>query len=327
MKARVLVADDSATIQKVVELTLSRIGVQLVQARSADEALRRAKDQKPDLFLIDHAMPDRSGQELGATLRQDPQLKNIPMILMTSAVNPVDAGTVRRAGFADVVTKPFDSQTLIGKVKQFLAAPAHVEHEEEAPAAAATAVEEEEAFLLEPQEVAEEEVRLPAEVMERIAAEAAQEASAEGVPTYDLPMEDAAELPLGSPVHEGVEAVPAQEITDLGIGDRELAVEVERSVSRPRTEPGPVQRPPAPPSGREAYAPPAAPQALTVPPELVQTLAREVAERVATHMVRELRSELLERVDRLLWEVVPELAEQLLTQEIRRIRELVEGKQ
>jgi hypothetical protein len=68
-------------------------------------------------------------------------------------------------------------------------------------------------------------------------------------------------------------------------------------------------------------------QTLAVPPELVQTLAHEVAERVATHMVRELRTELLERVDRLLWEVVPDLAEQLITQEIRRIRELVEGKQ
>jgi hypothetical protein len=60
---------------------------------------------------------------------------------------------------------------------------------------------------------------------------------------------------------------------------------------------------------------------------MVETLAREVAERVAAHIVRELRNDLLERVDRLLWEVVPDLAEQLLTQEIQRIRELVEGKQ
>ncbi|MGH7479495.1 MAG: hypothetical protein ACREJ8_07920, partial [Candidatus Methylomirabilales bacterium] len=60
---------------------------------------------------------------------------------------------------------------------------------------------------------------------------------------------------------------------------------------------------------------------------LVKTLAREVAERVATLLVRELRADLLDRVNKVLWEVVPDLAEQLISQELQRIRELVEGKQ
>jgi hypothetical protein len=60
---------------------------------------------------------------------------------------------------------------------------------------------------------------------------------------------------------------------------------------------------------------------------MVKTLAREVAERVATLLVRELRADLLDRVNKVLWEVVPDLAEQLISQELQRIRELVEGKQ
>jgi len=55
MGARILVADDSATIQKVVELTLARENVELVQARSGDEAMQKAREVKPDLMLIDHS--------------------------------------------------------------------------------------------------------------------------------------------------------------------------------------------------------------------------------------------------------------------------------
>ena len=82
MGARILVADDSATIQKVVEFTLSREDVELVQARSGDEAMQKAREVKPDLMLIDHSMPGQSGQELCGAIRQDPQLKDVPIILM-----------------------------------------------------------------------------------------------------------------------------------------------------------------------------------------------------------------------------------------------------
>ncbi|MGH7480221.1 MAG: response regulator, partial [Candidatus Methylomirabilales bacterium] len=195
MKARILVADDSATIQKVVELALSRVGVELVQARSAEEAMRKARDVKPDLMLIDHSMPDRSGQDLCATFRKDPKLKGVPIILMAGASSPVDAAAVQRVGASDVVTKPFDSQTLIGKVKQFLlgAVP-----QDEAGLKTERAAGPE-ALGVEPPEMFGEEIRLPADVM-------AQAPSDESVPTYELPVTEGEELALGKPVLEDAQS-------------------------------------------------------------------------------------------------------------------------
>lgn len=301
MKARILVADDSATIQKVVELALSRVGVELVQARSAEEAMRKARDVKPDLMLIDHSMPDRSGQDLCATFRKDPKLKGVPIILMAGASSPVDAAAVQRVGASDVVTKPFDSQTLIGKVKQFLlgAAP-----QDEAGLKTERAAGPE-ALGVEPPEMFGEEIRLPADVM-------AQAPSDESVPTYELPVTEGEELALGKPVLEDAQSVLTSGVRDLRFEDMAAAMGIQKPGARTRDE-----RP----------GEPAGPQTLTVPPELVKTLAREVAERVATLLVRELRADLLDRVNKVLWEVVPDLAEQLISQELQRIRELVEGKQ
>ena len=315
MKARILVADDSATIQKVVELALSRVGVELVQARSAEEAMRKARDVKPDLMLIDHSMPDRSGQDLCATFRKDPKLKGVPIILMAGASSPVDAAAVQRVGASDVVTKPFDSQTLIGKVKQFLLGAAPQDEADLKTERAAGP----EALGVEPPEMFGEEIRLPADVM-------AQAPSDESVPTYELPVTEGEELALGKPVLEDAQSLLTSGVRDLRFEDMAAAMGIQKPGARTRDErPGePAGRAQ---TGREAPAMPAGHQTLTVPPELVKTLAREVAERVATLLVRELRADLLDRVNKVLWEVVPDLAEQLISQELQRIRELVEGKQ
>jgi len=315
MKARVLVADDSATMQKTVELTLGRVGVELVQARSAEEAMRKAREMKPDLMLIDHSMPDRSGQDLCATFRKDPNLKGVPIILMAGASSPVDAAAVQRVGASDVVTKPFDSQTLIGKVKHLLRG-AGLQDE---AGLKTERVAEPEPLGVEPPEEMLGEVRLPADVM-------AQAPSDESIPTYDLPVAEGEELTLGKPVHEDVQSVPTSGVRDLRFEDMATAMGIQRPGARTRDERS-VELGGRAQAGREAPAMPVGSQTLAVPPELVKTLAREVAEQVATHMVRELRAELLDRVNKVLWEVVPDLAEQLISQELQRIRDLVEGKQ
>jgi CheY-like chemotaxis protein len=124
MGARILVADDSITIQKVVELTFSREDFVLVQARSGEEALRKAKEQRPDLVLLDLVMPDRNGYEVCAALRADPGLQSVPIILLAGTFEPFDKDKGLRAGANDFVTKPFESQALIGKVKHLLSAKA-----------------------------------------------------------------------------------------------------------------------------------------------------------------------------------------------------------
>ena len=120
MGARILVADDSVTIQKVVELTFSKEDFVLEQARSGDEAIRKAKESRPDLVLLDLVMPDMSGYDVCAALRTDPALRSVPIILLAGTFESFDPQRAAQAGANDFVTKPFESQTLVGKVKQLL---------------------------------------------------------------------------------------------------------------------------------------------------------------------------------------------------------------
>ncbi len=120
MAARILVADDSVTIQKVVELTFSKEDVVLIQARSGEEAIRKAREGRPDLVLLDLVMPDKSGYEVCTALRAEPTLSTIPIILLTGTFEAFDRDEGLRAGANDFVTKPFESQVLISKVKQLL---------------------------------------------------------------------------------------------------------------------------------------------------------------------------------------------------------------
>ncbi|HXZ44903.1 MAG TPA: response regulator, partial [archaeon] len=120
MAARILVADDSVTIQKVVELTFSKEDFVLVQARSGEEAIRRAKEERPDLVLLDLVMPDKNGYEVCAALRAEPMLRMVPIILLTGTFEAFDKDKGIQAGADDFITKPFESQLLISKVKQLL---------------------------------------------------------------------------------------------------------------------------------------------------------------------------------------------------------------
>jgi len=231
-----------------------------------------------------------------------------------------------------VVTKPFESQTLIDKVKQLLLAPiapAVTAQPSMAPfpgdemVVGAETLTGETSFALDAPEELGEDIKLPAGVAEEpvleVVTQDTQDTLEESVSAYDLSTTETEELPLE-------EAVGGADIGKMGIEDRATAVGIGTSPAQVREE-RPVEPMPGPQRGREAQAAPVGAESLAVSPDMVETLAREVAERVATRLVDELKGELLDRVDRLLWEVVPDLAEQLLTQEIQRIRDLVEGKQ
>ncbi len=319
MTARILVADDSVTIQKVIEFTLGREDVELIQARSGDEAMQKARAAKPDLMLIDHSMPGQSGPELCGVIRQDPQLKNVPIILMTGVSGNVDDAAARQAGATDVVSKPFESQVLIGKVKQLLLSP---------PAPFET---QETGFVLDSQEQEQEEeidaaeIKMPAGLTER---ESPAEmvnvgASGEVIPTYDLSPAGEIDLAMepvpqedtqpSSPYEIGFEDMAAA----VGMGTAGIGIKA-KEAAEPVPNPPPDQEPP------QASSPSTGP--VTIPPDMVETLARRVSEQVAAQIVQELRADLIQQIEKLLWEVVPDLAEQLLTQEIQRIRDLVEGR-
>ena len=120
MSPRILVADDSVTIQKVVELTFSKEDFQIVRALNGVEAIAKAKENRPDLILLDIFMPEKNGLEVCESLRRDPQFNEVPIILLVAAFEAFDQERGLRAGANDFVTKPFESKQLIAKVKQHL---------------------------------------------------------------------------------------------------------------------------------------------------------------------------------------------------------------
>lgn len=120
MGAKVLVADDSITIQTAVQLTFSRENIELIPARSGEEAIRKAKEVAPDLMLIDTVMPDASGYEVCRALKADPAMRDIPIIMLTGPFEAGDRSEGQTVGASDFIAKPFESRTLIRKVRQLL---------------------------------------------------------------------------------------------------------------------------------------------------------------------------------------------------------------
>lgn len=119
MALKVLLADDSAAIKKVVQLSLQDLGLELKSISSGKDALDLAKKFKPDIAFIDVMLPQKSGYEVSAEIRKDPSLKNVPIVLLWSAFMAFDEGKFKTSGANAKLEKPFDSnalRTLVNKL-------------------------------------------------------------------------------------------------------------------------------------------------------------------------------------------------------------------
>lgn len=119
MRRTILLADDSVTIRKIVELTFSDTDIRVEAVASGREALERLNDLRPDLVLADVVMPGPSGYELCRTIKHSD--RPIPVLLLAGTFEPFDAEQARDCGSDGHVTKPFDSRRLVERVEQLLA--------------------------------------------------------------------------------------------------------------------------------------------------------------------------------------------------------------
>ncbi len=114
---KLLLADDSPTIQKVVELTFADEGVEVISFNNGAEALAKLAEINPDVVLVDAYMPPPSGYEICEHIKQNAALKHIPVMLLVGSFEPFDEAEARRVGADDILTKPFQSiRRLIDRV-------------------------------------------------------------------------------------------------------------------------------------------------------------------------------------------------------------------
>jgi CheY-like chemotaxis protein len=119
-----LLADDSVTIQRVIELTFADEDIDVIAVSDGDQAIARLDSIPPDIVLADVGMPGKTGYDVAAYVKQTPRLSHIPVVLLTGAFEPVDEQKAAGSGCDGVLAKPFEPQQVIGRVKELLRKPA-----------------------------------------------------------------------------------------------------------------------------------------------------------------------------------------------------------
>ena len=116
----VLVADDEEDILALIAFSLERSGYTVILARDGEEALALARDERPDLAVLDVTMPKLDGFELTRRLRTDEATSRMPIILLTASAQDADVQRGFDVGADDYLRKPFSPQELRARVQAIL---------------------------------------------------------------------------------------------------------------------------------------------------------------------------------------------------------------
>jgi CheY-like chemotaxis protein len=120
MSYTLLLADNSVTTHRVVELTFAEHGVRVVSVSDGDQAIERLKAEKPDIVLADIGLEKVDGYELAEIITRAPRLAGVPVLLLMGAFDTLDEQRVKQSGAAGVLFKPFEPGLVIRRVKELL---------------------------------------------------------------------------------------------------------------------------------------------------------------------------------------------------------------
>ncbi len=311
MPVKILLADKSITIQKVIEMLFSGKEYEVTCVSDGEAALNEASRVIPDVILADVDLPRINGYTFATRLKREPTFTQTPVILMQSRDDVFDEARAQEAGIIDHIAKPFESQDLIGKVKKALTIapprlgePASAPRRPVAPLAAAAAPKPSA-----PPDIFDiiREAPEPATIGTKPAASSSQKES-------EYEVESVVEVEAAPVVHDLERALPVgekavEEIrTGLGLTERPQqgapeftsfeTLDTEANVARKYVPP-----PQEPRTATSPFQPPA------IPEEALKGIAEETIARIAR--------EVLEKVA---WEVIPDLAERLIQEEIQRLK-------
>jgi CheY-like chemotaxis protein len=300
MSYKLLLADDSITIQKVVELVLAEEDFQIKSVSNGEDALNLLASFKPDIVLADIEMPKVNGYNLCEKIKKNPATSHVPVILLAGAFEPIDEELARQVGADDTVIKPFESQELISKINAALTM---------------VSAEAEEAVLSGEEEVLEavEEADVFAEPA-AFGAEEAKDLGGEGLEEDLWSMEDIPEA--------AEEAAGEAFVEEQGI-EEAFEIEEEAPAFTPEFEPEPFREKVERPAARGAVI-----TEVEMPSkeEILKQFEKVMAEKVSSAMSElDIREALLssltpflkDAVEKVLWEVAPELAEKVLKEILR----------
>lgn len=119
--ARILVVDDSPTEAHVLKGMLEKNGHTVTTAPDGESGIAKAKEEKPELILMDVVMPGLNGFQATRALTKDPETQNIPIIIVTTKDQETDRVWGLRQGAKDYITKPVDETELVNKMNMALA--------------------------------------------------------------------------------------------------------------------------------------------------------------------------------------------------------------
>ena len=115
---RILIVEDSVTMRKVMEMTFAGEDAELLAVESGELALQQGRDFGPDVAFIDASLPGLDGYEVTRAIKSDPQLAGTSVILMASQHRPLDEARASEVGADDHILKPFDTQEAIDKATE-----------------------------------------------------------------------------------------------------------------------------------------------------------------------------------------------------------------
>lgn len=118
--ACVLVVDDDEEFRRLVRLTLEFAGLEVWEARDGFDALDMLRDRQPSLVLLDVMMPRMDGLTLCRTLRADPNLAHLPVVMISGKTDPRSIDQGLASGVDEYITKPFGIKDLVKRVRALL---------------------------------------------------------------------------------------------------------------------------------------------------------------------------------------------------------------
>lgn len=340
MSKTILLADDSVTIQKVIELTFMDQDCEVIAVSTGDEAVQRLDQMAPDLVIADVHMPGANGYEVAR--RSKEQHPNVPVLLLVGTFEPFDEGEMASSGADSHLKKPFDSQELLQLVERLMESAeaaggsddAEPEAEEPEPPAPSgpTPVPAAPPRPPQPPVSSAETVRLDSLQEADLRAAAAStgapaEAPAGGAPgagrdptweNLDLEAVEEEPAPKSTEVAAPADATPLSEREPEGTPFRLSELDSEGFSLEPdeQEEEEPEVAAPAAgePAGTAEPADEEAPVAATgLSDEDIERIARRVAELVGERAVKEVA-----------WEIIPDLAEVMIRDRIQQLESQVE---